>query len=147
MKQHFLAVAAIFALGAAPVFADEARTPPPTEPYYAPDTTTCDLVRLKVYFEPGTATLTPFARDAIREAGEQLEGCAITGMTAVAVAGGVQSETPTVTLAQERRDTVLKELTAHGIGTSSPAMALDLGHSVMSRSVDIELQTLPVSFG
>lgn len=147
MKPHFLAVAALMTLGTAPAVADEARAPPPTEPYYAPETQSCDLVQLKVYFQPGTAELTSFARDAIREVGEQLSGCSVTGLSAVAIAGDVATETPTVTLAEERRSTVLQELTAHGIGTSSPAMATDLGHSVMSRSVDIELQAVPASYG
>lgn len=147
MKQHILVATAALALCSAPAFADDARTPPPSEPYFAPETNSCDLVQLKVYFEPGTADLTSFARDAIREAGAQMSGCAVTGLSVVAIAGDMQGEGPSVSLAQDRRTKVIDELQAYGIGTSSPAMALDLEKSIMSRSVDIELTTVPASFG
>lgn len=147
MRQHFLAAAAISAFCTAPAFAEEARTPPPTEPYYAPQTTTCDMLKLKIYFEPGTAELTPFARDAIREAGEQLAGCSVSRLSTVAVAGDMMSEVPSVDLAENRRTTVMNELSAHGIRSSRVAIETDLENSVMSRNVDIQMQTVSAPVG
>ena len=148
MMKQFLAIAAgSVALMSAPALADDARTPPPTEPYFAPKVTTCEALHLKIYFKPDTAELTPFARDAIRQAGDQLSGCAVTRLSAVAVAGDLMTETPTLTLADDRRETVLKELTAHGIQSADMAIETDLGNSVMSRNVDIQLETVPATVG
>ena len=143
MKRHILPCMMGLALAAGPAFADEARTPPPTQPYYAPQPSGCDLVRLKIYFEPGTATLTPFAKDAIGQVSEQLAGCSVQRLNATAIAGDSSSEAPVVGLAENRRATVMAELQAQGIRASDVAMNTDLGNSVMSRTVDIELQTVP----
>lgn len=143
MKRYFLPCMMGLALAAGPAIADETRTPPPTEPYYAPQPSGCELVRLKIYFEPGTATLTPFARDAISKVSEQLAGCAVQRLNATAIAGDSSSEAPVVGLAEERRTTVMKALLAQGIRASDVAMDTDLGSSVMSRTVDIEMQTVP----
>ena len=147
MKRYFLALATACSLAGAPAIADEARTPPPTEPYYAPQVTHCDLVQLKIYFEPGTADLTPFARDAIREAGDQLTGCSIQSLNTTAFAGDIYGERPVPGLAESRRATVISELTAHGIRASRTAMEIDLGNSVMARNVEIEFQTVPATVG
>ncbi|QYJ00141.1 OmpA family protein [Thalassovita mediterranea] len=143
MKRHILPCMMGLALAAGPAFADEARTPPPSEPYYAPQPSGCDLVRLKIYFEPGTATLTPFARDAIGQISEQLAGCSVQRLNATAIAGDSSSEAPVVGLAEDRRNSVMNELLAQGIRASDVAIDTDLGNSVMSRTVDIELQTIP----
>ena len=143
MKRYFLPCMMGLALAAGPAVADESRTPPPTEPYYAPQPSGCDLVRLKIYFEPGTATLTPFARDAISKVSEQLAGCSVQRLNATAIAGDSSSEAPVVGLAEERRTTVMEALLAQGIRASDIAMDTDLGSSVMSRTVDIEMQTVP----
>lgn len=143
MKRYILPCMMGLALAAGPAVADETRTPPPTEPYYAPQPSGCDLVRLKIYFEPGTATLTPFARDAISKVSEQLAGCSVQRLNATAIAGDGSSETPILGLAEQRRTTVMEELLAQGIRASDVAMDTDLGSSVMSRTVDIELQTVP----
>ncbi len=143
MKRHILPCMMGLALAAGPAFADEARTPPPSEPYYAPQPSGCDLVRLKIYFEPGTATLTPFARDAIGQISEQLAGCSVQRLNATAIAGDSSSEAPVVGLAEDRRNSVMNELLAQGIRASDVAIDTDLGNSVMSRTVDIELQTSP----
>ncbi|HIG22836.1 hypothetical protein [Henriciella sp.] len=143
MKRHILPCMMGLALAAGPAFADEARTPPPTETYYAPQPTGCDLVRLKIYFEPGTATLTPFARDAIGQVSEKLSGCSVQRLNATAIAGDSSGEAPVIGLAEDRRTTVMNELLAQGIRASDVAIDTDLGNSVMSRTVDIELQTVP----
>ena len=143
MKRYILPCMMGLALAAGPAFADEPRTPPPTEPYYAPQPSGCDLVRLKIYFEPGTATLTPFARDAISKVSEQLAGCSVQRLNATAIAGDSSTEAPVVGLAEDRRASVMKALLAQGIRASDVAMNTDLGNSVMSRTVDIELQTVP----
>ncbi|WP_018147395.1 OmpA family protein [Henriciella marina] len=146
MRRYFLALATVCSIAGVPALADEARIPPPTEPYYAPQVATCDLVQLKIYFKPGTAELTPFARDAIREAGDQLSGCSIQRLNATAFAGDIY-ETPVAGLAERRRTTVMNELVAHGIRASRTAMEIDLGNSVMARNVDIEFQTVPATVG
>ena len=149
-KSIITACAAITALSL-PAFADEARTPPPSEPYYAPATQACEEVNLTVYFEPGTADLTPFARDAIRETREQLSGCAVVSIDGLATANDASSRADKLTLADARRATVVKALDAHGIRSSRTDLKTNVtateGEDIMSRNVGLRLETTPAQVG
>ncbi|WP_084400011.1 hypothetical protein [Henriciella aquimarina] len=151
MKRIILATTAALAFASAPALADEARTPPPSEPYYAPPQTGCETLDLKVYFEPGTAELTTFSRDVIREAREQLSGCAVVKLDATAKASDAKTKSEKLSLAEARRVTVMKELQAHGIRSPETATKSDVSaeasDSVMTRNVDVVLEAEPAMVG
>ncbi|WP_139792272.1 hypothetical protein [Henriciella litoralis] len=151
MRTQILSVGLVVAISTLPVMADEARSPAEGNADYAPQTASCDSMQLKVYFEPGTSVLTPFARDAIREAGDLLAGCAVVQMNTNAVAGEMDKRTNTLSLAEARRAVVLNELRANGIEPVSSEVRLGVAikpsDAVMARKVDIELQTEPAIIG
>lgn len=150
MNKKYIAATAAFAFLATPAFADDARTPP-SEPFYAPQAASCDTVDLKVYFEPGAAELTPFARDAIRETREQLSGCAVKEIEATAKAGDADGKADKLTLAEARRTAVMQELSAHGIASKKTNLKTDISadadESIMSRNVDVKMQSEPAIVG
>ena len=151
MKKTIFAATVSLGLLAVPAFADDALPAPPTEPYYAPQVQTCDTVDLKVYFEPGTADLSPFARDAIREAREQLSGCAVLNIDATSSAADAPTESGKLSLADARRATVMKELSAHGIRSAKTKLMTDISadssRAVMVRKVDLKMDAEPAIVG
>lgn len=145
MKKTIFATATALACLVAPAFADDALPAPPTEPYYAPEVRTCDTVELEIYFKPGTAELTSFARDAIREAREQMSGCAVLNIDATTKAGDATSEATKLSLAEARRMTVMTELRAHGIQSSKTNLKTDVSaeasNAIMARDVELKMDT------
>ncbi|MEQ8559757.1 MAG: hypothetical protein RIB03_15715 [Henriciella sp.] len=148
-KSIITACAAITAFSL-PAFADDARTPP-TTPYYAPATQACEEVNLTIYFEPGTADLTPFARDAIRETREQLSGCSVTSIDGTATANDADTDADKLTLADARRAEVMKALAAHGIRSAQTNLKTNISASekeaIMARNVGLTLETTPAQVG
>ncbi|GGB58069.1 MULTISPECIES: OmpA family protein [Henriciella] len=151
MKKTIFAATTSLAIMVAPAFADEALPAPPTEPYYAPEVTTCDAVDLQIYFEPGTAELTSFARDAIRETREQLSGCAVLNIDATSKAGDADTEAAKLSLAEARRATVMQELRAHGIQSAKTNLKTDVSADsakvIMARGVDVKMKAEPAIIG
>ncbi|MGB3624385.1 MAG: hypothetical protein WA989_01060 [Henriciella sp.] len=151
MKKTFFAATTAIACLAAPAFADDALPEPPTEPYYAPEVRNCDTIELDVYFEPGTAELTSFARDAIREAREQMAGCAVLTIDATSKTGDAATASTKLSLAEARRVTVMSELRAHGIQSAQTSLKTDISaeasKSVMAREVELKMDTEPAMVG
>ena len=151
MKKTVFAASAAMALMATPALADEARTPPPSEPYYAPQTAQCETVDLQVYFKPGTTELTTFSRDVIQEAREQLQGCAVVKIDAASASADAETRSGNLSLADERRATVIQELQAHGLTSQRAQLQSDItaeeAGSVMSRNVNIVLEAEPAMVG
>ncbi len=150
MNKTFIAATAAITFLATPALADEARTSA-SEPFYAPQSAMCDSVDLKVYFEKGEAELTSFARDAIRETREQLAGCAVTDLDAVAIATDASTETDKQSLAEARRISVLQEFSMQGIQSRNSDFRTDVSASeddaIMARRVDIQLKAEPAMAG
>ena len=152
MKQMILAATALTFL-AGPALADDARTPPPPPqtPYYAPQTVNCDVSGLTVYFKPGTAELTAYARDVIRETREQLSGCSVIELDALSVAGDADNDSAKLALAEARRVAVMDALRAHGIRSASTAFSTSVSaeeeKNVMARKVAVELKAEPAMVG
>lgn len=151
MKKTISAATTALACIAAPAFADDALPAPPTEPYYAPEIRACDSVELEIYFEPGSAELTSFARDAIREAREQMSGCAVLNIDATSKAGDAQSTATKLSLAEARRVTVMSELRAHGIQSAQTNLRTDISadasDAVMARDVNLKMDMKPAIIG
>lgn len=150
MKKTILAATAL-AFTAGPALADTAPAPPPQTPYYAPQAASCDLSDLTVYFKRGTAELTAYGRDVIREAREQLSGCAVVKLKADAIASDAEGEAAKLSLAEARRVAVMDALRDHGIRSSetdhSTRISVDRDDAVMARRVDISLKAKPAIVG
>ena len=150
MSKSIITACAAITVFSAPAFADESRTPP-TEPFYASSTQACEEINLTIYFEPGKAELTPFARDAIRETREQLSGCSVTSIIGSAKASDAESQSGKLTLADARRAAVVDALDTHGIRSGNTDLKTEVSASpedaIMSRNVGLTLQTTRAQVG
>lgn len=150
MSKSIITACAAITVFTLPAFADDARTPP-SEPYYTPSAQACEDINLTIYFEPGKAELTPFARDAIRETRERLSGCSVTSIIGSAKANDAASQAGKLTLADARRATVVDALDAHGIRALNTDFKTDVTaasqDAIMSRKVGLTLQTTRAQVG
>ena len=136
MSKSIITACAAISVFTMPALADDARTPP-SDPYFAPAAQACDDIDLTIYFEPGQAELTPFARGVIRETHDQLSGCAVTSIK--------------LTLAAARRAAIVEALDSHGIRAVNANLKMDVSaapqDAVMARNVKLTLQATPAQVG
>ena len=151
MSKSIMTAAAAITVFTLPVFADDARTPPPSQPYYATDAQACDDIGLTIYFQPGNAELTAHSRDVIREARQQLNGCSVTSINGTAIANDAEGAADKLTLADARRSAVVTALDAHGIRSARTELQTDVSaaasDTVMARKVGLTIQASPAQIG
>jgi len=93
----------------------DAPKAPPTEPANIPFEKSCGDIELSVYFSSQESMLSSYSMRALNSAGDQLAGCAVSGIHASVISADADGSETAAHLSEARAAAVLDALTSRGI--------------------------------